>query len=172
MADKRNYSRTGTVTKSWSFWIPTIIALIAAASSAAQWVVMMEQKRLAFDATIEIDVNTLLRERRVGMAIRNVGPGLAILRSVTYYVDGNAVDDPDDILAQAKLDSDRDFGWNMDRGNSMAPGETDWLVDYHAARKEDQDRAIDFVEKHLQIGVDYSTAAGVNKQTCSTAGGC
>ncbi len=86
--------------KRWIFWIPTIISLIAAAFTAAIWHESRVQRQLAFDATVVIDVDTLLKDRRVGMAIRNIGPGTARINSVTYYVEGKAIDDPDAMLAQ------------------------------------------------------------------------
>jgi hypothetical protein len=167
-----NQSGKNLIMKSWAFWIPTIIAVVALTFPAAQWYESREQRHLAFDATIVIDVDTLLSDHRVGMAIRNIGPGVARLRSVTYYVDRKPADDPDEVLDEAKLDSNRDWGVDMDRGDSMAPGELDWLVDYHAEKKEDEDLAVDFVEKHLKIAVDYSTGAGVDKRVCSDVGGC
>ena len=69
------------------------------------------------------DIDTLLRQHRVGIAIRNVGPGVARIRSIRYFLDRKAVEDADSVLEQAKLDPDRDSGVSMDRGDSMAPGE-------------------------------------------------
>lgn len=159
--------RAGRFVKQWSFWIPTAISLLSAIFSAALWFETREQRRLAFDATLVFDVDTLQAERRIGIAVRNIGPGVANILSVVYFVDGNRVDDPENMLAQAHF-----AGMELDRGDSMAAGETEWLVDYHATRDDDKARAIDFVEKHLQIAVDYCTPAGDCKKACSKKHGC
>lgn len=153
--------------KQWIFWIPTGISLLSVIFSAALWSETREQRKLAFDATLVFDVDTLQRQHRIGIAVRNIGPGVASIRSVSYYFDGQTVDDPDGMLNQAHFG-----GVEMDPGDSMAAGEQQWLVDYHAMRKEDESIAIDFVEKHLAVTVEYCTSAGDCKRACSRKGGC
>src|SRR5579862_5920802 len=150
----------GQVLRSWGFWIPTLISVLATAFTAAQWLEAREQRHLAFDAALVFDVDTLRQKHRVGIGIRNVGPGVARISSVKYFVDRKPVDDPNAVLGEGKLDSNRDSGVTLDRGDSMAAGETDWLIDYRAGRRADEDRAVDFVENHLQIAIEYCSAAG------------
>ncbi len=154
-------------------WIALIVSVLAATFSGLQWFEARQQRQLQFAATLVFDIETeLVTRRRAGIAVRNVGPGIARIRSVTYYLDGKELDDPLDGLAQAKLDPDRDEGVVLGLGDSMAAGEIDWLMRYPIRHRDEEKRATDLVENRLQIAVDYCSAGGNCARACSVLGGC
>jgi hypothetical protein len=68
--------------------VATVFAGLAAAFTGLQWREARQQRQQQFDSTLVFDIDTELSQRRAGIAIRNVGPGIARLSSVTYYMDG------------------------------------------------------------------------------------
>jgi hypothetical protein len=148
-----------------SFLIPKIISVASAVFSAALWPEARQQRLLAFDPTIVFDVNTQLKKHHVGIGIRNVGPSVARIDSITYLVDGKRVEQEESFSRTHMT------GVEVDRGNTMSPAEVLWLLDCQVHR-DDQDDALDFVLKHVEIIADYSTAAGVHKHACSRRNGC
>ena len=148
-----------------------LISLLAVAFSYLQWQEAKMQRETQFASALVFDLETEL-PRRAGIGVRNVGPGVARLNSVTYYLDGRILDDPSDALEAVKLDPDKDEGVTLDRGDSMAAGEVDWLIRYPIKRKGDEDKARELLENRLQIAVDYCSANGSCARKCSRPGGC
>jgi hypothetical protein len=125
---------------------------------------------LANDATLSIDVDTDPSDRKLGFAVRNVGPGVANIKSVRYYVDGKLVNVITDAIEDAKLNLDRFRETELTPG-AMGAAQVVWIARYNA-RKSDQERAADFFERHLSVAVDYCSAGGRCATECSEVGGC
>jgi hypothetical protein len=118
--------------------IAIIISIIAAVFAGGatvfaglQWLEARQQRLLTFQASIGFEIDTDLTQRRLGIAIHNVGPGIASLRSVTYYMDHKAVNDSefDDALTAVRLDPDREVGLILEPGEPLAVGQISWLFD-------------------------------------------
>jgi hypothetical protein len=146
------------------------IALVAAAFSGLQWWESHRQNRLASDASIGFEIDTDPADNKLGIGVRNVGPGVATVQSVKYYVDGKQVASIDDAIEAAKLALDRMHPIEL-TDEAMGPGEIIWIVKYNA-RKADTNQAADFFENHLNASVDYCTAGGRCVSQCSQTGGC
>jgi hypothetical protein len=127
---------------------------------------------LANESNISFDIDTDRSEKRLGISLRNVGPGVARIHSITFYVDRKAIGDPDDALDQVKLDSNRDHGIRLDVDDAMAAQEVIPLVDYRPRNKDEHDRAIDFFEHHLSVAVEYCAADSRCSRKCSENDGC
>jgi hypothetical protein len=149
-----------------------VISAVAAIFTGLQWHEARQQRQQQFDSALVFDVDTELPQRRAGIAVRNVGPGIARISSVTYYMDGKVQEDPGDALEQERLEPRRDEGVDLDRGDSMAAGEIDWLVRYPIGRREEEERARDLFEEHLAIAVEYCSAGGNCTRLCSLPDRC
>jgi hypothetical protein len=163
------------MTKKRADWVAIaalVISILAAIFTGLQWREARQQRQQQFDSTLVFDVDTELPQHMAGIAIRNVGPGIARVSSVTYYMDGKVQEDPGDALTQEKLDPNRDEGVALDRGDSMAAGEIDWLVRYPIRRRDEEERATDLFEEHLAIAVEYCAASGNCTTLCSLPGRC
>ena len=104
------------------------------------------------------------------MLFRSVGPGVAHVRSVKFYLDGKQITDVDDVMDQAKLDSNRLTETEI-TDDHMGPGEIIWILKYRA-RKSDQVRAADFFENHLNAAIEYCAAGGRCATECTDKGKC
>lgn len=144
-------------------WIAIIISLAAAGFTGLQWWEARQLLRLANDAFVNVEVDTDPSDYKLGFGVQNAGPGIAHIRSVTYYLDGKPVRSIDDVIDDAKLDYARLREIEL-KEDDMAPGEIVWIARYNA-RKADLDRATDFFEKHLNVAVEYCSAGG----RCATA---
>lgn len=149
-----------------------VISAAAATFSGLQWHEARQQRQQQFDSSLVMDVDTELPQHMAGIAVRNVGPGIARVSSVTYYMDGKVVEGAADALEAERLDPDKDQGVDLDRGNSMAAGEIDWLVRYPVGRREEEERARDLFEEHLVIAMEYCTASGHRMRVCSLPDRC
>jgi hypothetical protein len=148
-------------------WVAIIISIIAAAFTGLEWWDSHRQGQLASDATVTFDVDT---DNNLGFGVRNVGPGVAHIRSVKFYLDGKQIFDVDDVIDQAKLDSNRLLETEI-TDDYMGPGEIIWILKYRG-RKNDQDRAADLFENHLTASVEYCAAGGRCATECTERGKC
>jgi hypothetical protein len=165
---------SATPLKSWVFWIPTIISLVALGGTVAQWLEAREQRHQQFDAALAFEVDTIYEKNRSGIGIRNTGPGVARVKEVTYFVDRVPVpqEEMDSLVERAKLNPDRDDGIALDEGDPLAPGELVWLINYRSIGRAEEARARDFFDNHLTAQIEYCTPNGDCSKLCSTKGGC
>jgi hypothetical protein len=168
-------------TKDRLAWIAIGVSIVAVA--IAGWAALVAnsqlsesryQRELAFHSSIGFDIDTDLTQRRLGISVHNVGPGVAILHSITYFVDRRPVNDDEfeAALTAAHLDPSREVGNIFDPDEPLAVGATDWLIDYRAKSKDEKARATDFIENHLSIGIFYCSLDRQCKTECSSVGGC
>jgi hypothetical protein len=155
--------------------IAIVVALAAAVFSGLQWAESRRVRELSFHASVGFNIDADVTERRLGIAINNVGPGVALFRSISYYVDRMEVvgDTPfNEALNTAHLNPEHEVGLLLDPGEPMAVGETIWLIDYRGKNKDEKSHARDFVEHHLAIRITYCSLDGQCKTECSTDGSC
>ena len=154
--------------------IAIAIAAWAAVIAKSQLSESRYQRELAFHSTIGFEINTDLTQRRLGISIQNVGPGVAILRSITYYVDRRPVNDDEfeAALTAAHLDPSREVGDLFDPDEPLAVGQTIWLIDYRGRSKDEKVRATDFIANHLSVGIYHCSLDQQCKTECSAPGGC
>jgi hypothetical protein len=120
--------------------------------------------KLANDATVAVDVDTEPGRNKRGVIVRNAGPGIAHIKTVKYYLDGELVLDINESFDRiAKLDSHRLLEVKID-GDTMGPGERQQILRFDASRSE-QDQAEDFFESHLSVMVAYCSADGRKCET-------
>jgi hypothetical protein len=149
-----------------------VISTVAAIFTGLQWHEARQQRLQQFDSALVFDVDTEIPQHMAGIAVRNVGPGIARVSSVTYYMDGKMVEGAAGALEAERLNPDKDQGVDLDRGNSMAAGEIDWLVRYPIGRRDEEERARDLFEEHLVIAIEYCTAGGNCTRLCSLPDRC
>jgi hypothetical protein len=148
-----------------------IISVAAAVFSGLQWWDARESMRLANDATVEIDVDTEPGRSKRGVFVRNAGPGIAHVRTVKYYIDGDLVLDINEAFERiAKLDSNR-LGEVDINASTLSPGERQQILRFDA-RKSEQDRAEDFFEAHVNVAVAYCSAGGRCETVCADPKQC
>jgi hypothetical protein len=150
--------------------IAIAISIAATFFTGLQWWEAREQRRLANNATVNVDVDTDPADNKLGVAVRNAGPGVATVKTVRYYVDGKLVTDMDDEIGAAKLDSNRLKEIEL-TDDAMAPGENVWILRF-IARKADRERAAEFFERHLNVAVSYCSAGGQCAIACADDKGC
>jgi hypothetical protein len=156
----------------WIGGISLVISIIAVIFTGLQWHEAREQRHQAIESTLVFDVDTQLAKHVAGISLKNLGPGIARVNSVTYYLDGKALEDASDAFNQTKLDPEGDLGVDLDRGDSIGPGEVVPLVWYPIKRNGDEARVRALFEEHLQIGVDYCAGDGNCRRVCTTQGKC
>jgi len=144
------------------------ISVVAATFTGLQWYEARETRRQQFDAVLELESDMELDQNRAGISLRNVGPGVARVRSVSYYMDGKLLgDDPSAALDQAKLDPNRNMGTTLDQDEPIGPSETIPLVLIRIKSDEERDRAVKLFEDQLQVRVEYRAVDGKRRSVCT-----
>jgi hypothetical protein len=148
-------------------------AALAAMFSGFQWYEAHEQRVLAFRPTVTFWPETVaVGQPKVGLAITNGGPGLAVIKSLSYYVDRVPVSDSLTVLEYGKLNKDLVYSVDLDDGDILAAGQTIWLFSHATNDKHELDRFIDFIDKHLAAQVTYCAVDGECQTRCSDKGRC
>jgi hypothetical protein len=130
-----------------------------------------EFARLANDATVVVDVDAEPGRNKRGITLRNAGPGVAHIKGVKYFVDGQAVEDISEAFGRiAQLDANRLLEVTMN-GDTMSPGEKQQILRFDAAKSE-QERAEDFFEDRLNVFVTYCGAGGRCDTVCADPKRC
>jgi hypothetical protein len=154
--------------KSWPDWIALAVSITALTFSGLQWLEARQQRWLANETYINFDIDTDPSQRRLGISVRNIGPGVARIHSVALYLDGKPIGSVDDALNQSKLDADRNHGISIDVDDVMAAQEIIPVIDYRPRDKGERDRASDLFENHLGVAVNYCAMNGRCDVGCST----
>jgi hypothetical protein len=144
-----------------------VISLHALKMSGLQLEESRRQTQLQNQASLSFDIDTDISERRLGIAVTNIGPGVATIRSVVYSVDRKPVKEINDALTAAHLDPDLERGLDFRPGDPMGVGLTTWLIDYRSKKQDDRDRATEFIENHLAVAIEYCSANNQCKTVCS-----
>jgi hypothetical protein len=153
-------------------WIALAVATAAAVFSGLLWLETRSQGHPRFETAMSFDIDTLAGKHRFGIGVRNSGPGVAHVQSVTYYLDGAPIDDVSDTLEEVGLDSDRDTGVDVGPGDFIAPNDVVWLIDYSPRSREEEQRVAELFERRMQVAVEYCDANDVCRRICTKPNGC
>ena len=145
-----------------------ITILVAIYGAVLSTIVFLDQRRearenliLSTKPHVDFEVNDDPDEPPVGIAIRNAGPGPAVIKAVTFYVDRKAVQNADEVAKNyAKLSPDEYTYYEFGRSDTLAANEKECLIQYRKPRKgkiydQKLDRFSDFVDQRLGIKVTF-----------------
>lgn len=149
-----------------------MISVFALSFSGLQWYEARDQRLLAAHAAVTFLVDADATQKPLGVAIKNAGPGVAEIRSITYYVDRKKVKDLDEAFAMMHLDPDHNFGYQLDEDEPLAPGESLPLIDYRTKDKGELARAGDFIDTALAVEVYVCVRTGQCWLKCSYKDHC
>jgi hypothetical protein len=164
-----------------AFWISCLSLIIAALSAAftgLQWREAHKQWLFSVKPHVDFDTEDDPDTPPVGIAINNAGPGPAIIKAITYYVDRKQVKDYQEALDYGKVNTDVVNYIEFDPGDTLPVGEKDWLIRYQKphggkAKQKDLDNFVDFIDQHIAIKVSFCTITeDVCFEKCSTKGRC
>jgi hypothetical protein len=145
----------------WLTWLPIVISLGAVSFTGMQWYDARNQLLLSTRPHVDLDTEYDPDEPPVGVAINNAGPGPALIKSVTFYVDRKSVHDADEAgQIYAKLSVSELGSAELDPDDTLAVGERVWLIQYRKPRggkinQKNLEKFADFVEQHLGVEVTY-----------------
>jgi hypothetical protein len=174
----RPWYRTAT---GWFSVASLVVALCAAGFTGLQWREAHNQLLLSVKPHITFDTEDDPDSPPVGISISNAGPGPAIIKSVTYYVDRKPVRDYSEAMEYGRINSDIVDYIEFEADDTLAASEKDWLIQYrkpHGTKKaakdqKDLDTFVDFIDYHLAVKVHYCTAIeDVCSEKCSTKDRC
>lgn len=80
----------------WRTWLPIVISLGAVFFTGLQWWETHTQVLLSVKPSVDFYTGSDPDTPPVGIEITNAGPGPAIVRSVTFYVDRKSVRDAEE----------------------------------------------------------------------------
>jgi len=147
--------------------IAAIIAAASAITSCTQAKDAHLQLQRQFEAHLSPAINTQASKHRVGIGVKNAGPGVAHIKTVTYYVDGKRTDDISQELEKLGMDTSRDEGETLGPQDYIGPGTTTWLIDYRAKGQEDELRVGNLILDHVRAAVEYCDANDKCERLCS-----
>lgn len=141
-----------------------VVALAAAGFSGMQWHESREQLLLSTRPHVDFDTEDDSDQLPAGIAISNAGPGPAIIRNVTFYVDRKPVRDAEEVwttyagLGLPELDY-----LEFEPDDTLAVGEKAWLIQYRKPRggkinQKNVEKFADFVDQHLAISITFCSA--------------
>jgi hypothetical protein len=160
----------------WKSWLSIVIATLAAIFTGGLWWETHQDvttKPLLVRPSVYFTLQDDDGDKRIGLTVGNSGPGIAVMKSVVYYVDRKPMADGDVALSAGQLDPKHDHGTDLEPDDSMGVGETVWLLEYRAKDKKERERFLDFINDHLAVKVRYCSIAGDQCQDkCSTKGWC
>jgi hypothetical protein len=152
-----------------------VISLAAALFSGLQWREAHNQLALSMKPAVDFDTADDPDDLPVGIAIANAGPGPAVMKSVTFYVDRKPTKDAEEAAQRGKLDVEQLSAFEFDEGDTLAVGEKEWLFRYRKTSKPDEAQAgryADFVSGRLGIEAEFCSVLGDCWIKCSTRGRC
>jgi len=104
----------------------------------------------------------------LGVALHNSGPGVAMIKTMRYYVDRKPVSDWPAALKANGFDPDADYGTTFDPGDSLGVGEQVFFIRYRTKDPQVAARFADFIDYRVGILLNYCTVGGTDCRTrCS-----
>jgi hypothetical protein len=155
--------------------VPIVISLAAALFSGLQWRETHNQLALSMKPAVDFDTADDPDDPPIGISIANAGPGPAVIKSISYYVDRKPVKGPEEAAQSGKLDVDQLGAFEFDEGDTLAVGEKEWLFRYRKTTKPHETAAhryADFVGAHLAIEAEFCSVLGDCWIKCSMRGRC
>lgn len=158
--------------RDYRFWLPLSIALLAAGFSGLQWYEAHQHKRLQIRPLLNFYIQDDETDKIVGMRIDNNGPGTAVIKRITYFVDHRSMADAYEALSHSKLNPDLNHGIEFEEGDALGGGQTAWLFDYRTKDNKDKARFSEFLNEHLTAEVTYCSVDDECWKKCSRRGYC
>jgi len=152
-----------------------LISLLAIAFSGLQWSETRTQRILSIKPSVDFYIQDDPDEAPFGIAVTNGGPGPAVIKFVTYYLDRKPVRDSTDLIDTAKLKSDETKNIDFDEDDTLAVNGTSWLLAHRKKGKEDQkevDKFIEILDNHIGVKIRFCSIEGQCWDKCSTNGFC
>lgn len=154
-----------------------LIAVAAAGFTGLQWYEAHQQLLLSMKPSVDFDTEDDPESPPIGIAIRNEGPGPAIVQSLKYHVDRKQVKDLAEAATDGNISSDQIDSFEFDPDDTLAVGEKEWLVKYHKPRggqanPKDADHFADFINQRLAIQVEFCSVMGDCWIKCSKKDQC
>jgi len=153
-------------------WAPLTLSVIAVIVSVGQLIEQHSDAGLQMRPVVDFYTTTDTSEAKVGIQILNAGPGVALIRNITYFVDGKKVGDYSKGAAKSGTDESLVDFFDFDDGDSMAVNESHWILFRDSTNKKDLEQFSDFVSDHLSAQVTYCSVSGRCWTKCSTKGMC
>jgi hypothetical protein len=177
MSKRRNGQPTETkatvVGHGWHFWLPMGMSLAAVTFSGLQWIDTHQGMSLSTRPLVNFILENDPDDAAwIGLAIKNNGPGPAILSSVTFYVDHNVVENIDGVAEIGKLDPKMIRSEGYKEGDSLGVGVTEWLFARSTKNRGDLDKFVVFINNKLAAHVTYCSINGECWEKCSAKGRC
>lgn len=165
--------------REWRVCVPIAISILAAVFTGLQWREAHQQRGFQLKPLVNFYTEDGEDQSTVGVSITNNGPGPAIIKSITYFVDRKLVRDVDEAVQYGKLNQDIVRVIQYDEDDALASGRTEWLISRStkAAAKskmdrEELDRFLDFIDEKLGIEITYCSIDDECGKKCSTKGRC
>lgn len=165
------YGKRGTHSVLFT-WAPLIVSLLAVIFTGLQWFEAHRQKRLQTKPLVSFYIESDVRESKRGVAIENLGPGPAVIKSVRYFVDRRPIDAEEDVLKYGNLNSNLDNGIELAAGDAVGVGQRVWLIDYRTKSQKELDQLMEFLDSHLAVEVSYCSIDNECWKKCSSKGQC
>ena len=152
------------------------ISLGAAVFAGLQWRESHNLLLLSMKPSVEFELEDDPDDLPVGINIQNSGPGPAVIKSVTYYVDKKVIGDVDKVVDFENLQNVPTY--DFDEGDTLAVGEHHFLLSYknkHHGKDEQKqlDQFVDLIDHHLAAEVVFCPVLpGDCFSKCSTKGWC
>jgi hypothetical protein len=151
--------------------VQNTVALCAALFAGLSWLEVYQHDKLEMKPWIDFHTSGGESVTQVGISIENAGPSVALIRSVTFYVDRKPVRDLIDALRSWDLDRGHEHGLELN-DSPLRVGQVEWLVEYRAESDKERARVIDFLGNHLAAEAEYCSASNDCWKKCSRLDRC
>lgn len=160
--------------------LAVLISFAAALFAGLQWKESHNQLLLTMRPSVGVEMNYDPEDLPVGINIQSSGPGTAVIKSLTYYVDKKVVGDMGKLVSftDPVLSPSAIHAYDLSKDATLAVGEQHWLLSYKskphgkAEEKELNDFA-DLIEHHLAVEVQFCPVLpGECFTKCSREGWC
>jgi hypothetical protein len=148
-----------------------VVSILAMVFTGLQWWEAHQQKRLQTKPLVAFYIENDTNELKKGLAIDNLGPGPAVIKSIRYFVDRQPVDEQE-VLQHVKLNPDSDHGIALVEGDVLGVGQRVWLIDYRTKNGNEIGRLSDLLGSRLVAEVHYCSIGDECWRKCSPSGRC
>jgi len=148
--------------------------------SRGQLLVSQNQLLLSMKPSVNFDTENVSDDPPVGIKVDDAGPGPAVIKSFTYYLDRKPVGSKgDDALETAGLsDSAEIINLDLEVGDTLAVNENEWLIAFKTKPRSSRqikeiEQLADLLDKRLAIEIEFCPVLGGKCESkCSTTGMC
>jgi hypothetical protein len=160
------------VKRSWLVreWAAIGISVVALGLSGVEFYENHE-RTIAWDTPrVKVEQDLDPDDPLIGVKIVNLGTAPAAIKGLTFYIDRKP-GDVDDVIDEGKL---TDVGtYEFDGDDTLAVGESEWLLSKSTKDKKDVDRFVEFIDKHVAVQTNVcSITTGKCEIRCSAEEWC